>query len=124
MTCASFFNSCSIDSNSSFKSLVLQSFRRTIAYPPRRNRAVCMPMLAIISHAILQPRDQRGKARSTSQHKADKPSNVLLDHRRHWGAFDHELAFGLEGIAEFYKLLELSDDVGIGHHDVGSIRIL
>src|SRR6266446_6261885 len=114
MTCASFFKSPSITFRSSFKSFVLQSFRKTIAYPPRRNRAVCMPMLAIISHAISQPRDQRGKARTASQHKADKPSNVLFDHRSHWGAFDHELALGLQGVAEFYQFLELGDDVGIG----------
>src|SRR5882724_5371108 len=59
MTCASFFNSPSIDSKSSFKTFVLQSFRRTIAYPPKRNTAVCMPMLAIISHAMRQPPFQK-----------------------------------------------------------------
>src|SRR5882724_1630453 len=124
MTCASFFKSPSITFRSSFKSFVLQSLRKTIAYPPKRNRAVCMPMLAIISHAISQPRDQSSQSCTTSQHKADKSSDVLFDHRSDWGAFDHELALGLKGISEFHQFLKLGNDVGIRHYDVGSIWVL
>ena len=83
-----------------------------------------MPMLAIISHAISQPRDQRCEASATGQDKTDEPGDVLFDHRRYRGAFDHELALGLEGISEFHKLLELGDDVWIRHYDVGSVWVL